>query len=165
MAPLDGNAPASNSSPQALHEQWVAMLKAKLRDAEQRLQSLDHERADLERTIRQLSDAVEAASAIPPAVLGVSEEEEAAAGDSEPQATNFERITQYLMRQTAPKTIAEIEQATGVRRSSVSAVVYRTHPNYFTRWQGEGMKPNTWSLKPTFRAEGDSGLVEDEPPF
>lgn len=59
--------------------------------------------------------------------------------------THYERITVHLVS-SGPQSISEIEAAVGICRSSVSAVLYRTHADQFAK-AGKGPTGALWDVK------------------
>jgi predicted transcriptional regulator len=61
--------------------------------------------------------------------------------------THFDRIQAFLKsRNNAPQTIAEIEDGTKIPRTSISAVLYRTHTNFFRDTYIAGKRGKSWSI-------------------
>jgi hypothetical protein len=75
------------------------------------------------------------------------------------QRTQFDRIRDYLREELEPKTIAEIEEATGIPRVSISAVIYRTHATEFASSNGNG-RAKGWRMLSEVAAE----LIPDSSP-
>ncbi len=57
-----------------------------------------------------------------------------------------ERIKEYLAASDAPQTVTEIENGTGIERTSVSAVLYRTHPTLFVASKIAGKRGKCWAI-------------------
>lgn len=112
----------------------LAELESELRDVLDRLERANEVRHRAEQTAAELA-----------AVLGEELKQEQGAA---PAKTNFERIVEHFLNlRNRPLTIPEIETGTGIPRSSVAAVVYRTHPERFKQYPQPGNKPNTWRLR------------------
>jgi hypothetical protein len=88
--------------------------------------------------------------------------------------THFERIGAFLLsRGNKPQTIVEIEQGTSIPRTSISAVVYRTHNEKFVESYARDKRGKLWALKmPDESADvsfdppptpPDSGSIPSEP--
>jgi hypothetical protein len=69
--------------------------------------------------------------------------------------THFERIVEFFQQfQNEPKPIMEISACTGIERSAVAAVIYRTHSDKFTRvGKIQGIRGCTWRLSEKFECE------------
>ncbi|HXH94239.1 MAG TPA: hypothetical protein VNN25_21870 [Thermoanaerobaculia bacterium] len=62
--------------------------------------------------------------------------------------THFERIEAFLLaKKNEPRTVAEIEAGTNIARSSISAVLYRTHSELFQAKFISGQRGKVWSLR------------------
>lgn len=135
----------------------IEMCEARLRVIGNDIAVLETEKERIETVIKAIQNAKQEMGllGVVPNVLPEDEGPE-----SGPQKTNFERIAAYLRRQgNRPHTIAQIELATGITRSSVSAVLYRTHSNQFYVREHSGKQANTWQL----REEAAREEVYDEP--
>jgi hypothetical protein len=65
----------------------------------------------------------------------------------EDKKTHFAKIRIALAVPPSPKSLAEIETFTGIPRASVSAVIYRTHREYFESVDTPGSPTKKWRLK------------------
>jgi hypothetical protein len=69
-------------------------------------------------------------------------------GSGADQKTNYERIVDFLASvENRPQTIPQLETGTGIARSSISAVLYRTHADKFAATEQPGKAANLWHLK------------------
>jgi uncharacterized coiled-coil protein SlyX len=61
--------------------------------------------------------------------------------------THFDRIKWFLAKKAnEPQTIAEIEEGTRIPRTSISAVMYRTHNDKFVSRSISGKRGKSWAL-------------------
>jgi hypothetical protein len=122
----------------------VEMCVARLRVLENDIAVLETEKERIEAVIDGIVNAKQEMGllGVVPNVLSGDEP------PSGPQRTNYERIVEFLVAQgNRPQTIGQIEQGTGIPRSSVSAVVYRTHSGKFYVREHSGKQANTWQLR------------------
>lgn len=114
------------------------------------MEILQARKEELAGLIARLETAMEALSQVPDQIL-VNEDEE----DFKDGLTNFERIVKFMSASPTPNTIAEIQEGTEIARASISAVLYRTHPQQFTSYDTPG-RAKAWALR--------KPAVEDLPP-
>lgn len=129
----------------------MGQLEAEYRDAIARLKAAQAAKARAEEAAHELVN-----------LLGAEllEDDEPA-----PAKTNFDRIVDFFAgRDNRPQTIAEIEAGTGIPRSSISAVLYRTHPERFTQYEHPGKQANTWRLKGYGFKNGDDDPFDGPSP-
>lgn len=125
----------------------------------QRLNMLRRQHEDIGQEIEKVESEIGSLVRVIDAVAGLPEGILAEQGDAiqSSDKTHFEQIHECLAFSNAPMTVAEIESATGIHRSSVSAVLYRTHSHYFDSYDTDG-KAKAWSLRrpaSTFHQEED----------
>jgi hypothetical protein len=145
------------------------IYRARLRD---RIQMLETQSAEMSRQIDRLITSrhraeaeltslevtLKAVEALSPILSGHADE-------IPPEPTNFERMAKAMQDQTEPWTIADIEKITGINRSSVSAILYRTHPGDFARLEQEGSRANLWWLKSALEAKMQAESSDSQIPF
>ena len=68
-----------------------------------------------------------------------------------PMPTHYEQIAAFLT-DSDPATLVEIELETGISRSSIAAVVYRTHREMFESAKTKG-RYRRWKLKEDGKAK------------
>jgi hypothetical protein len=135
-------------TPRELHDQYSAFLQRKLAEAELHLAEIERDRDATRGMVKSLTAAIAALGPLPTVVPDIADGgDEFGQGEGSP-GTHYDRIRKFLGGQHDPCTIAEIEAGTGISRSSVSAVLYRTHTEAFQRCERGGNLPNTWSLVP-----------------
>jgi septal ring factor EnvC (AmiA/AmiB activator) len=135
-------------------EETLVKLEADLRDVEEQRESLRARKASAEQMIDHLKR-----------VRVTYMEFHAAISADRDRKTHFERVREYFESiDNRPQSMAELEAGTGIPRSSLSAVVYRTHREEFHMRAHIGKKPNTWQLKQAHgMEEGNEGLAVEVP--
>jgi DNA-binding transcriptional regulator GbsR (MarR family) len=79
--------------------------------------------------------------------------------------TQFDRVQAFLVRNNnEPHTVAEIADGTGIPRTSLSAVLYRTHSDRFVSTYLPTKKGKSWSLRHPPERDADSEVSFDPPP-
>jgi hypothetical protein len=80
----------------------------------------------------------------------------------EPKVTHFARIKIFLYSQeNKPQTLAQLEAGTGIPKSSISAVLYRTHSEYFGSTEQPGQS-KAWYVLPRFALDDiEAGQLSD----
>ena len=143
------------------------------------LEALGRVAANLERKKRRIEDALEKINqfrafleGLPPETVANLESlacEEPAPeeqGEEEREKTHFEKIAEFLRGEWGPQTIADIEKGTGIPRASISAVLYRTHPDEFVSVDLSTGRAKGWQLKSEVSSEGQpEDPVEEKLPF
>jgi hypothetical protein len=61
--------------------------------------------------------------------------------------THFQRVKAFLESEHEPQTIVEIEAGTGIPRTSITAVLYRTHKDEFVHHEIPSKRGKAWRLK------------------
>lgn len=134
---------------------------------EREVDKLDRKKAEIEGKLEKLRGLQTALQELTPDLLSLLLDE-ATHGESagaEPQGTHFERIAKFLQEHAEePQTIAAIEEGTGIPRASISAVLYRTHPDEFISYDMEE-RPGRGRAK-MWRLRGQAGeRGENVPPY
>jgi hypothetical protein len=157
----------------------VPMPRADIRDRLQRaIEALEHElhqidaeaadiqakREQAEAGLQKTREVLEMMSSLPPNVLSLLDDDGTQEKVSDEQAkTHYQRIAGFFsLTNNAPATIAAIEEETGISRSSISAVLYRTHTNDFASFVGPG-RAKMWRLRTEDEKRGNGGFEEDIP--
>ncbi len=135
-------------------EQTLEQLVADLADVEEQRESLRARKASAEQMIDYLRR-----------MRATYSDFRGAVSADKDRKTHFERVREYFESiDNRPQTIAELEKGTGIPRSSLSAVLYRTHREAFHVREHIGKKPNSWQLKRTHgKEEGNEGQNAEAP--
>jgi chromosome segregation ATPase len=127
----------------------IDLLNKEKQELLRKFDSADDMRKRLEAIASDLNQTLES--------LGESAEE------STPQKTNYVRIEDFfLLQNNVAATIAQIEEGTQIGRSSISAVLYRTHANKFIVNERSGNQANTWRLSGYEFANTESSASDDD---
>lgn len=123
------------------------------------VEDLEKQKAFLDKFVIQARDLYETLANAPPELLANSFRGWTVEGPSERASpvqeqshsmTHFERLCHVLRQdKNSPKTIVQLCRATGLTRSAVSAVVYRTHRPAFCAYPiaGKDVKFKAWALR------------------
>ena len=149
---------------------WLR-LERRLADWEGEIDELEQKARELRLKADKLRSLMGLLDELTPDIIALIEtEEEQSSGteiDEQPQETQFQRIAAFLMTNgNRPLTIASIETATGIPRASISAVLYRTHPNEFRSTDlGGPTRAKVWNLATGSETANSDGPSESDIPF
>lgn len=149
---------ATNDDPAGVFHGFCQVVVNRRNELRERLKDVERARADMERTradlekerqriqteLANFEELLDRLNASAESIMRIPLDGGPVGAAKE---TQFDRIAAFMMEQRKPQTIAEIAEGTGISRSSVSAVLYRTHWGHFVRNELGGSKPNTWLLK------------------
>jgi hypothetical protein len=122
--------------------------QADVRDwLDRKIAKLEAQRNEIDKSLDQFKAFRDALDKMPSELLGCVEGEEEPPGP-QLQKTHYERIAGFLLDVTETKTVAEIEEGTRIPRTSISAVLYRTHKDRFIPLPDpEGSRMVRWALR------------------
>ena len=161
---------ATDENPLERIDRWIGNAESKKTALAEQIDELDSKRRELKEkvdSIQKLVDTLRSARQsmseldIDPTLI---ESELQAPGE-----THFERVANFFrLRQNALASTSEIESGTGIPRSSLTAVLYRTHEDKFERFITKDSRLQRWRLRdyipppPAPEPVSDSG---DDIPF
>ena len=138
-------------NPMAMLSAWIAKLEIReahltgeLEELTDRLKEVRENLTATMNSLQKMRDLVIEFRDNPdgPAMAFDEEEEPAKAN-----RTQFERIEVFLKgKHNLPQTIAEIEKGTRIPRTSISAVLYRTHHSKFVNYELPDKRGKAWRL-------------------
>ena len=109
------------------------VLDRQIAKLERQIAKLERQRENIDDALEQLKKSRAALEKIPAELLVTDEEEDDDEGVDglQPQKTHYDRIADFLRDVNDPQSIADIEFGTEIPRTSISAVLYRTHKDFF----------------------------------
>jgi len=143
-------------------ENLMSAVKKLLADCQNEKNQLQAKLADMEQIVKSLVGLLEHIESMPPGALSFLVRAANAEEETE-QKTHFEKIRDFIASgNNESRTIPEIEQVTKIGRSSISAVLYRTHPQYFVKDESVNSKLSLWRLT---TKEERGNLPDEDIPF
>lgn len=125
----------------------IKALEVELSNLEVRQREVQRELDELNEKALELQKLEDQGRELDERICGLLNESDGEESDRAAPKANFERIVDFFLeKKNQAQTIAEIETGTGIPRSSVSAVLYRTHSDRFRRHEQPGKQANTWRL-------------------
>ena len=144
-------------------EEIILRLNVELEDLDGRRQEV----ADQLERLKRLASIVDDLPAELQAMLeGDNDDPQKSMQSAEAQQTHFQKIKQvFIDGDNEYCTIADLELVTGIPRSSVSAVLYRTHAKHFVASQATRGKAKLWRLLTEEDVAEVAKHSEDDIPF
>lgn len=117
---------------------------------DQAIANLESRRADVDAAMKDLRRARASACELLPDLRTYPV---ADAVPATPRRTGFDRVVEFLRACDGPQTVAQIADATGVSRSLIAAVLYRSHADRFVRVDLPRGAAKGWTLRETGPSE------------
>ena len=149
----------------ANYEQHEQNLKRQLAALEAQSSRLGGQLAFTQAWLKQFRDLLSAMEGADKDALDLLKEDMDGFSKAE-QGTHFDRIRNFLIaRKNVAQTVSEIEAGTKIPRTSLTAVLYRTHAEKFEEHYPEGKRGKAWSLKLPEDVPFDPGGKSEDIPF